>query len=163
VIKPDDPTHPQLVEGNPVPVAVLSAPPTVAGAGQDGSAPRFTSSKGQSSSSGTSESAHVGASVGLGFESPGGMFGASVSASIEREVESTYTVSKDITFSDSYAGSMDDDTLIYQTTPQWVFPGTVVTSSSGIGVGSKAAITIPDADGAVMASGTLTYLKARFP
>lgn len=157
----DNGAAPRLVQGKPVPVAFLAAPPQVAGAGQSADAPQFASTASSSTSNGQSTSTRVGAMLGIEYEDPLGMWGAEVEANVSREVTEGHAVTRDVSSSEAFLGLTDDDTVIYTSTQMEEYTGRVVASSTGVGVGTQTVLSLPKAG--ITSAASVTNLRSRFP
>lgn len=160
-----DSTTGTLTEGldiNPVPIALLAAPPQVAGAGQEPAA-SITFARSRSVSGGTSNetAARIGGYIGMEAEDPTGLFGGSFQESIEHEVTDERAKSFSVTMSDGYSGVGDDDVLVFQRTQFEQFTGSITDSSTGIAVGTDTVINLPLKP--ITTSATVEYLAANEP
>lgn len=157
----DDSSAPRLVQGDPVPVAFLAAPPQVAGSGQSASPPQFASTAASSTTDGKSTATRVGAMIGGEWEDPSGAFAFAVEASVEREVTEGHSATREISTAEEFLGLTTDDTVIYTTTSMEEFTGTIVSSSTGVAVGTKTVIDLPR--GGTTSAASVTNLRSRFP
>ena len=163
---PDAPTpvdcNPRVALGNPLPMAVMVAPPYVEGAGQDpADPPIFARSSTVAGSNDRLTSTRVGASLGVQYEDPSGAFGVSFEATYEREVEETVSYFDETTQGQAFFGSTDADTVIYNATSMWELPGRVVESSVGLGVGTDTVLRAPRSN--VMGSASFDFLQDQYP
>lgn len=146
----------------PVPVAVLAAPPYVAGAGQQPSIPpAFGTTDSETASEDSTTATRVGASVGVNWSSPSGMHGAGFEVSYEREAareESTFTTT---TLTQSFSGLAEQDAIVYNATTMWALTGMVLEDSTGLGVGGETQIRQPRSS--VMTSSSVERLAREHP
>lgn len=161
---PDSPigNPPVITRSKPMPVAFLAAPPQVGGAGQEGDAPEFASTSGSTSGTTESTSSRVGVHVGMEYEDALSVNGISIEASLENEVSDETTLEKTITTSQAFRGLVDEDVVVYRTVPTIQWRGTVVRSSTGIGVGTKTSIDFP-IDGVVTSAASVSSLARSYP
>lgn len=161
-VQVDDAT-PQLIEtGDPIPMALLAAPPTVAGAGQDIANPVF----GQSSSSGqtTTESHSNEYSLSFGFEveDPSGANSAAASFNFGQAFENSVDTSHEVTYSDFYEGRQDAHTIVYETLTAQQWTGEVISSTNGLEAG-RIDLPILNPTGSVTTARTIESFQATFP
>lgn len=151
----------ELVLTNPVPIAVLAAPPQVAGAGQGSTGTQFARSTSSGSGSSSSVSMELGSSIGLSVEDPTGTFGAGFSASVSTGVGSETSLSTEVSVTDAYNGLPEEDTLVYNVQRYTSVTGAISSSSLGIGLGDDVEILLPR--GTVTSSAGVSVLRTRYP
>lgn len=156
----DDPAATELIYSNPVPVAFLQAPPTVSSAGQDLSTSTYGKTTGSSEGSGTSTSTRVGASLGVEWEDPAGVFGAEFEASYERETEQAYNSSISVETTESYTGAAEQNSVVYRTDQLRRYRGEILTSSLGVAIGTEAVLDEPLAG--VVSVASVDALRSRY-
>jgi hypothetical protein len=127
-----------------IPFALLAAPPFVAGARQqpDGR-PTFARSTTSGGSESETTATRVGFSVGIEVEDPLSVSRLSVEGAYEREVQNKDSTTYSLTLSEAFLGEPEQDYVVATTTQAWVLDGTVLESSTGLGVGSRAEIRHP--------------------
>ena len=161
---PNDPigSPPVRTSTDPIPVAFLPAPPQVAGAEQASDAPEFAAVTRSTNGSSNSTSTNISASIGFSYETPLSGYGASVSATLSNEVTDESSVERTVATSQTFRGLVDDDVVVYRRVPLVRWAGTVVESSTGLGLGGPISIDLPD--GNVFTSATsVEALAAQYP
>ena len=128
------------------PVAVLQAPPTVAGLGQQET---FTPEFAQTSSSGNASTTAIGSQIGthVGIEAtatfgaglPGNNGraggGAAFNYAFMNEVENSITEAVTVETTEGYGGSFDDHTVVMRSVVQDVWQARVVSDETGLATG----------------------------
>ena len=149
-------------QSNPVPLAFVQAPPTVRGAQQgDGTSATYGKTTGSGTTQGTSTSTRIGASLGIEWEDPAGVFGASVEATYTREVEQSYETGRSIETTESYTGAAESNNVVYRSDQLRRHTGIVKRSSMGVALGTPVEFDIPL--GSVVSVAPVESLQARFP
>ena len=165
-------TDPDLETSPSVPVAVLQAPPTVEGLGQQTDfTPEFAvgtdSGVGSSQGKSTRLGAHVEASatftVGVGalgnnIKAGGGW---SVGFEFMNEVEKSLTQVVEVSRTEAYGGSFAYHTVVTRAIKEHVWEGTVVSDPTGLATGSTLDYRLPA--GEVTQSIPLPWLKQNQP
>ena len=130
-------------ETDPSVLALLVAPPTVAGARQDVLDPTFANStgSGQTVTDSTTHTASVFA--GIDIEDPTGAFGAEVDTALAASFGEEFSTGRTITLSDIYKGEPDEHVVVYQTKTVRVFEATVLDDSTGRVAGETIPIFVP--------------------
>ncbi len=153
---------PQTVQGNPIPIAVLAAPPSVGGAEQEAAGPPiFARSTSSSTGSVDVMSSRLGAYIGLDLTDPTGANGVELQANYEFETETSATSTLETTQTSAFNGSGEDDVVIFEATRYWEYPGTVITDSTGLNVGTRTTIRHPRST--ITSSGDWSGLQREFP
>lgn len=151
---------------NVVPLGILAAPPTVAGAGQDQDNPEFGKSTGTGSSVSKTLGSHLGAGFGINVEASAPILGiklweTEVMASVERELENTSTSAKNITTAESFGGLTSDDVVVYNVQRNQQYTARIDSSTLGLGVGTEMNVVTPK--GGITSSSSLSQLASRYP
>ena len=130
---------------DPIPLVLLSAPPTKAGIDQnvDNSSTSYTVASGTSESVGVTNSASISVSVGYESEDPFGAFGASAKATISAELARTSTTTERVTIVQGFSGSPLEDVIIFQGTLYRMYEYVVVGSSRPEDIGIEFSIDEP--------------------
>lgn len=146
----------------PIPVALLIAPPTVAGANQEVANPEFARSRGSGETSTTTSSHEVGFSLGVDIESPGGMWELEIDAKVGAAFSEEHSTTKTVSVSDFYVGRPDEHTIVYKSALSRRLMGQVIESTTGISAGMPdVPLDIPT--GVVTTARTLSSFAAHFP
>ncbi len=167
-----DDAEPSVDTSPSTPVAVLQAPPTVRGLGQQRDfTPEFATSAatGQSATEGKSTKlgAHVEASVvgtaGAGFLGNNVRAGGGVSVGFQfmNEVEKSLTRAVEVATTEGYGGSFAHHTLVTRAIKEYVWRGTVVSDPAGFATGQPFTYRLPV--GEVTQAVPLTQLAREHP
>ncbi|MTV27813.1 hypothetical protein FTX61_20705 [Nitriliruptoraceae bacterium ZYF776] len=152
--------NPAIELGKPVPMAVLAAPPFVAGAGQEpASPPTFAQSTAIGGGTDALTATRIGASVGLEVEVAS--FGLETQVSYEREVETTTSTTLEVEQGQAFVGLPDQDVLVYNATSMWALPAEVHTSSTGLGVGTTVTLRHPRTN--IMSASSVDHVRTQWP
>lgn len=147
--------------GEPVPVALLVAPPTVAGAHQDVAEPEFARARAAGSGRGVSTTHEVEILAGLDVEDPTGSNALLLQASVGSALSDESGVARTVEITDFYNGRDDEHVVVYNTFLGRKVAGRVVESSTGLGV-SDTPVPIIWPEGMVTTARTLSSFRARF-
>lgn len=167
-----DSTSPRIEETKTLPIAVLQAPPTVRGLGQqDDFTPEFAASSTTGAESTTSKATRVGAHAGIeGVVSTGiggptghirGGLGAAASYQFMNEIEESLTKAFEVTTTEGYGGAFDDHTVITRAMSEYVWDATVIEDPAGFTTGEQFAYGVPA--GEITQSVPLSTLAAESP
>lgn len=98
----------------------------------------------------------------MDYEDPTGANGFALEVSLESEVSDDTTLERTITTSQAFRGLVDDDVVVYRTVPTVQWRGTVVGSSTGVGIGGETSIDFPTG-GTVTSAASVESLARRYP
>ncbi|MCO8126159.1 cell wall-binding repeat-containing protein [Acidimicrobiia bacterium EGI L10123] len=165
-------SEPDLETAAGLPIAVLQAPPTVAGLGQQATfTPEFASTEGSSSATAQSRSSRIGAHVGfevtatagVGFLGNNARAGGGVAVGYEfmNEVEQSIENIVEFEKTESYGGSFADHTVVTTSRSEYVYQAIVEEDATGLATGSSFEYRIPA--GVVNQSRPLSDLEATDP
>ena len=146
-----DPCIPTPAFGGPVPVAVMAAPPFVAGSGQESQLlPEFANGASATQETSKFTSTAVGAelevSVGAAAKIPNVLeveVETSVGVGYERETESSTSQALTLSKITGYGGSLEDDTVVTHKVRYLEYSGEVVEDSLGLHTGEATVIRVP--------------------
>ena len=129
---------------DPVPLVVLSAPPTVAGISQnyDDTESAYSTSTSSASSIGVSTYSSVTYSTGVGFDLFG-ILGVQGRASLEKGVERTETTTRRETVVKGFRGAHDADVVIFQGTLYESYEYVIVAAPDPRALGSLVTLDVP--------------------
>ncbi len=136
------------------PIAVLQAPPTVRGLGQQTTfTPEFAQTASSGNSSTKSMSTHLGAHAGIeatmtvGGGAPGNVARAGGGVGIDyqfmNDVENSVTEAVTVETTEGYGGSFTDHTLVMRSVVQDVWRARVVSDETGLATGDEFDYAIP--------------------
>ncbi len=151
---------------NIVPLGLMAAPPTVAGAGQEQDHPEFGKSTGTGTAVSKTLGSHLGAGFGINIEASAPILGikmweTEIMATVERELENTSTTAKDISNEEAFGGLTTDDVVIYNVQRNQQYTALIEASTLGLGVGTEMNVVTPK--GGITSSSSLTSLASRYP
>ena len=155
--------EPQLGIGSPFPLALLAAPPQVAGAEQSPAIPP-TFAQTSSVGDGTEETTAISAFVSAGFELEDPVldsFELTGKVTYGQEAEGTNSTSTTTTQGDAFFGDPGADTVVFNATSIWELPGTVVASSTGVQTNRRIVLRYPRS--IVTGSSSMSFLEETFP
>ena len=149
-----DSATPRVEEKPSMPIAVLQAPPTVQGLGQQTDfTPEFASSQSSGSESTVSKATRVGThaeiegvvTAGAGFLGNNARAGGGAAASygFMNEVEEDVTNGFEVETTEGYGGAFDDHTVVTRSTQEYVWDATVLEDPSGFSTGQSFEYGIP--------------------
>ncbi|MFY9345807.1 MAG: hypothetical protein WAT39_25170 [Planctomycetota bacterium] len=129
---------------DPIPIALLAAPPTKAGISQqyDASETAYGVSTGVEITSETTSTFGLTASLGYEAEVPG-VFGSSAKAEFTLEVETTVGSTTSVTRTTTYTGSFDQDIVVFQGVLYRRYQYTIVSASRPLLIGQQVTIDEP--------------------
>ena len=165
-------TKPSVETSPSVPVAVLQAPPTVEGLGQQNAfTPEFATSSTDSTATSQGKSTRLGAHFETTFVAMGGagaggnkvVAGGGVNIGLEfmNEVEQSIERSVSTETTEAYGGAFSDHTIVTRAIKEYVWQGRVVSDPSGLAAGRE--FTYRQPAGEVTQSVTLSSLRATQP
>jgi hypothetical protein len=154
------------------PVAVLQAPPTVEGLGQQQDfTPEFATatsdevgaSQGKTTNVGTHIEGSVTGTTGVGLFGNNARMGGGIAAGFAfmKEVEQSLTKSLTVEQTEAYGGSFSDDTIVTRGITENVWPGHVVSDPTGLSAGQP--FTYREPVGEVTQSRPLSELRETAP
>ncbi len=130
---------------DPMPIAVLAAPPTRAGISQNygGSSTSYGVASSTAQSYGVTN--RVTASVYAGFSITGllGVFGASATKTLSEQLERTSTTTEKVTQVQAFAGAHDDDVVIFQSTLNKSYEYEIIGAPDPTLIGTYMTIDVP--------------------
>jgi hypothetical protein len=129
---------------NPIPIAVLAAPPTKGGISQnyDGTEVSYSTSQGETYSYQTTTGHSLSLAVGVDLEDPTGAFGATAKVTLKGAVEKSETSASTVQTSVSFTGGYDQDVVIFQGTLQLTYVYEFVAAADPKVIGTEAAVNI---------------------
>lgn len=146
---------------SPLPIAVLAAPPKVAGAGQEMSGTTFAVGSSQTGGQSYESSARVGASLGMEVEDPTGAFSIGAEVAYETEVTGSTAESSTVSRSTGYVADPDEDSLVLNTYTAWRVVADVIASSTGVAMDTTVTIDSPRTTGTELRS--WEYVRSTYP
>lgn len=128
----------------PIPIAVLSAPPTQAGISQnlDDTSTRFESGSGTSETWAVQVGTTLSASVGAEFELFG-LIQAGGRTTLEETIERTEAESSQINYVSGYSGTADFDTIVFQGTLRQSYEYRIVGAPDPAAIGQFITLDLP--------------------
>ncbi|MCA8970435.1 MAG: hypothetical protein KDC95_11645 [Planctomycetes bacterium] len=130
---------------DPMPIVVMAAPPTKEGVSQnfDNSQTAYGTEQSQERSHGVTTGWTASFSVGFEAEDIFGVFGASAKQTIATSMKKTLTNSRKVTWTKTFSGSYDNDTIIFQGTLYQCYEYEIVSAEDANLVGSKITLNDP--------------------
>lgn len=130
---------------DPMPIVVMAAPPTKQGVTQnfDGSVTSYGTEQSTERSHGVTTGWTASFSVGFEAEDVFGLFGASAKQTIATSMKKTLTNSRKVTWTKTFSGSYDKDTIIFQGTLYQVYEYEIVSAEDEKLVGSMITLNDP--------------------
>lgn len=130
--------------GDPIPLVVMSAPPTVDGIVQnyDDTESAYSTGSSQGTSIGVSTYTSTTVAADIGFEIFG-LLGAEGRASLETGVERTYESSRQETVVEGYRGAYDADVIVFQGTLYETYEYVIVAAQDPSVIGRYMTLDIP--------------------